>query len=101
MIATLRASVLLSTWSRLDLPTTLRTVVCAIWPTAPSTFSISMIDFTGSTRRKYATAATPMETLSSVMICCEAIGIVTVRRLTFHIRSASGTMKRSRAPERS
>lgn len=37
----------------------------------------------GSTRREYANAATPIETLSLVMICCDWIGFATVRNVTF------------------
>ncbi len=74
-----------STWSSRERPTTLRTVVWAIWLIAEDTSSISTVDFTGSTRRKYATAATPMETVSRVMTCWDGIGMVTVRRVTFHM----------------
>ncbi len=94
MICSFSVSVSVSTWSSSERPTTLRTVVCAISTMAVDTSSISTMDFTGSTRRKYVTAATPMETLSRVMTCCEGIGMVTVRSVTLVIRSASGIMNR-------
>ena len=52
LIDSLSVSVSASTWSSGERPTTLRTVVCAIWLIAASTSSISTIEATGSTRRK-------------------------------------------------
>ena len=52
LIDSLRVSVSESTSSSDERPTTLRTVVWAIWEIAVCTFSISTMHLTASTRRK-------------------------------------------------
>src|SRR6266568_1209450 len=75
-------------------PTTLRSVVCAIWLIAACTFSMATTDFTASTTRKYATAETSTLTLSRVMMPCDWMGIVTIRSDTRRNTSTTGMMNR-------
>src|SRR6185369_13177324 len=55
-------------------------------------FSIATTDFTASATRKYATADTSTLTLSLVMMPCDWIGMVTIRRLTRCRTSTNGMM---------
>src|SRR5215471_8368579 len=72
------------------LPSIARSDVCASWLVASRNLATWITDFAGSTTRKYTTALTLTETLSSVITSCGGTSRTMVRRSTRTICCTTG-----------